>query len=161
MALVLPAFVLVGAAGCRSTSDGEPLRHAVTPGVAFTMLRDAPYLPILDLRPAEQFHGPLGHLAGAHNVPRGAFAEHGAELRAYEGVTVLVYCRATECEEETLEALSAWGVEDAVLLDGGLEAWLTEGYGTVHRAALPSQPSDGPLPHPAARELLERGEGPP
>jgi rhodanese-related sulfurtransferase len=144
--LAVAALALLAGGGCASIFEGKPFRPGVTPGVAFSMLRDAPYLPILDLRPADQFHGPLGHMAGARSIPLDALADHRVELRAYEDVTVLAYCAADECGRAEQAQLGAWGVEGAVLIEGGLTGWIAAGYGTVHRAAPPSMPSDGVLP---------------
>jgi rhodanese-related sulfurtransferase len=159
--LALAALALLVAGGCRTIFEGQPFRPTVTPGVAFSMLRDAPYLPILDLRPADQFHGPLGHMAGARSIPLDSLAAHRVELRAYEGVTVLAYCSAGECGKVEHARLVEWGPEDAVLIDGGLAAWVAAGYGTVHRAAPLSMPTDGPLPEDVAEEILEEAAPPP
>ncbi len=159
--LAVAALALLAGGGCAWIFEGRPFRPAVTPGVAFSMLRDAPYLPILDLRPADQFHGPLGHMAGARSIPLGALADHRVELRSYEGLTVLAYCAADECDRAEHAQLAAWGVEGAVLIDGGLAGWIAAGYGTVHRAAPPSMPSDGPLSAEVAQEILEEASPPP
>lgn len=158
--LAFAALALIAGGGCRTVFEGQPFRPTVTPGVAFSMLRDAPYLPILDLRPADQFHGPLGHMAGARSIPLDSLAAHRAELRAYEEVTVLAYCGADECGKAEHAKLYEWGLEDAVLVDGGLAAWVAAGYGTVHRAAPPSVPTDGPLPEEVAEEILEEAAQP-
>lgn len=142
--LLLAALALLAAGGCRTLFEGGTERFTVRPGVAFSMLRDAPYLPILDLRPAEEFHGPLGHMAGARSIPLDALESHGTELRAYRGSTVLAYCRATECGREAFERLSSFGIDDPVFLDGGLEAWIADGYGTVHRASADDHSDERP-----------------
>jgi rhodanese-related sulfurtransferase len=127
------ALAVLAAPGCRTVFEGGTERFTVKPGVAFSMLRDAPYLPILDLRPAAEFHGPLGHMAGARSIPLDELEAHRAELDAYREVTVLVYCRATECGRDAYQRLSEFGLDDPVFIDGGLEAWSAAGYGTVHR----------------------------
>lgn len=157
VAAALAVLVLGSGAGCRSLFEGGTDRFAVKPGVAFSMLRDAPYLPILDLRPAAEFHGPLGHMAGARSIPLEVLDGHLAELRAYRGVTVLVYCSAGECGRDAYAALAARGIEDPVFIDGGLEAWVAAGYGTVHRVTEGDAPPDGPLPGDEVRELLGAG----
>lgn len=153
----LAVLVLAAGGGCRTLFEGGTERFAVKPGVAFSMLRDAPYLPILDLRPAAEFHGPLGHMAGARSLPLENLEAHRTELRAYQGVTVLAYCGAGECGRAAFERLSSFGLEDPVFIEGGLEAWLAAGYGSVHRVAGGETPADGPLPEQTARELLLEG----
>jgi len=131
----LAALALSG--GCRTIEEGgrEVIRPlpAVSPAVAFTMMRDAPFLPLIDLRPEAEFHGAQGHLAGAHNLPREELDARRRELRGYRDATVLAYCAADECDEADVEQLLALGVSDVVLIRGGLAAWLAAGYGTVDR----------------------------
>ncbi len=145
------ALVALAAPGCRTLFEGGTERFAISPAVAFSMLRDAPYLPILDLRPEGEFHGPLGHLARARSLPLEALDARRAELDSYRGITVLVYCRAAECGRAVYERLSELGIDDPVFIDGGLEAWIAAGFGTVHRDALAGVPCSG-LPRPPSFE---------
>lgn len=139
--VVALGVALALAAGCgllRRGGERPPLRQ-VSPPVAFEVLRDSPDLPILDLRPSEEFHGPLGHLMGAINVPVEDFAAggtgaHGELLRLLRPRTFLVYCAAS-CPRETMQLLRDRGFDDAMHLWGGIEAWLGEGYGTVGAGA--------------------------
>jgi rhodanese-related sulfurtransferase len=133
----------LAAPGCRTLLEGGTERFAVQPGVAFSMLRDAPYLPVIDLRPAAEFHGPLGHLARARSLPLDDLDARRAELRAYEEITVLVYCRAAECGRPAYERLSAFAIDDPVFIDGGIEAWIAAGFGTVHRDLPAGEPCPG------------------
>ena len=119
VAAAAAALAVLAAPGCRTVFEGGTERFAVKPGVAFSMLRDAPYLPILDLRPAAEFHGPLGHMAGARSIPLEALEAHRTELDAYREVTVLVYCRASECGRDAYQRLSAFGIDDPIFIDGG------------------------------------------
>ena len=134
-AVVVLAVLAVGA--CRSTREKaatdpmeQPLRK-VTPPVAFEMLRDAPYLAVVDLRSAEQFNGPLGHINGARNLALADLRENYRELNDLKERTFLVYCAQNECDGEAMEFLLEHGFADAVLMAGGIEAWLAGGYGTV------------------------------
>lgn len=141
LALVVAAAAVgaLGTAGCRSARDERvdpstrPLRR-VTPPVAFEMLRDAPYLALVDVRPAEEFHGPLGHLNGARNLPLAELRERYRELLDLKDRTFLLYCRRDECNAEAMEFLLSHGFPDVVLIDGGIEAWIADGFGTVGRS---------------------------
>lgn len=131
------AVAILAVAACRSACERavadpmeQPLRK-VTPLVAFEMLRDAPYLAIVDLRPAEEFSGPLGHLNGARNLALADLREKHRDLIDLKNRTFLVYCRRDECDGEAMEFLLEHGYADAVLIAGGIEAWLADGYGTV------------------------------
>ncbi|MEM8964540.1 MAG: rhodanese-like domain-containing protein [Acidobacteriota bacterium] len=106
--------------------------RTVSPGVAFEILRDNPNLLILDLRTENEYTGPLGHLAGAVNIP---LDELDALLEQIEGTprdALLVYCRADdECGEQGIAILASHGFNFPFLLAGGVEAWRAAGYGTV------------------------------
>lgn len=120
-------------AGCRSMNrDGnEGVSRTLVPGVAFAMLRDTPQTAILDLRSEREFHGPTGHLANARSLSPERLQASGRWLESFEDVTVLTYCAST-CSAEVVKELTAKGLEVALVLEGGIEAWLAEGYGTVH-----------------------------
>lgn len=133
------ALTLTGCTLFRGGDDGEPrpMFRKVTAPVAFEMMHDSPQMPVLDVRPAEEFHGPLGHVRGALNVPLTELQERLAELSFLRGQTFLVYCTGHECDPRALELLEAKGFEDAILLHGGIEAWLDAGFGTVGAHAPP------------------------
>lgn len=133
VALVAVASLLA-AAGCRSGWDGgkrERPFSKVRPGVAFEMLRDTPAMPVVDLRTRFEFTGPIGHVKGARNVPLDELAESLAALAPLKDRTFLLYCGHGECGDAGLEILLAAGFREAVLMDGGIDAWVTDGYGTV------------------------------
>ena len=131
--LLAVAALALAVAGCglfrRAERPRQPIRR-VGPPVAFEMLRDSPDLPILDLRPADEFHGPLGHLMGAVNAPLGELEKRRDVLRLLRPRTFLVYC-AENCPRETLQRLRSLGLDDAMHLWGGVTAWRADGYGTV------------------------------
>lgn len=143
------AVLLLLAPGCslfRRGEDGDArrarFRHVAAP-VAFTMMHDSPEMPVIDLRPEEDFHGPLGHIRGALNFPLRDIEAGRVEISFLRGQTFVVYCREHECDPEALEVLDRRGMEDAILLYGGIEAWLDHGFGTVG-AGGPADHDDGP-----------------
>lgn len=134
LALALSALLL--ASGCRSLGrggDGERSRvfSKVRPPVAFEMLRDNPGLPILDLRSRFEFTGPVGHLKGARSIPLEDLPERLPAIAPLKERTFLVYCGHDDCGENGLEILLAAGFEEAILMDGGIDAWVMDGFGTV------------------------------
>lgn len=134
--------VLLGPWGCRTTmSDAESPGLRVLPAVAFEMMADAPAMPVIDLRTEEEFAGELGRLARAVNVPLEVFERRMEELAYLREITFLVYCRGwDDCGERAMRMLVGNGFEDAVLMDGGIEAWLRDGFGTVDADMLPADP---------------------
>ncbi|HEX2251633.1 MAG TPA: rhodanese-like domain-containing protein [Thermoanaerobaculia bacterium] len=148
-ALLLPLVVLVVLLpACRSGRGDEPPFRRVRPPVAFEMLRDSEDLPILDVRPDAEFHGSLGHLRGARNIPLAELPVRYLELLDLRNRTFLVYCQRDECEPAAMDFLLAYGFEDAMLIDGGIEAWRAAGFGTVGAGAPPEHEEDvrGPRP---------------
>jgi rhodanese-related sulfurtransferase len=126
------------AGGCRSLGNGagEDLEKVVAfsrvrPPVAFEMLRDNPGMPIVDLRSRYEYTGPIGHIRRARNVPLEEIPENLAGLSPLKGRTFLVYCGHDECGAEGLRALVAAGFKEVILMDGGIDAWVLDGFGTV------------------------------
>jgi len=131
--LLALVVVLVACASCRSSSLEEPTRRfdMVRPPVAFEMLRDNPRLPVLDLRTRYEFSGPTGHIRGARNVPLDELQLRLSELSRLRPRTFLVYCGHDDCGLRGLEILRKAGFDEAVLMDGGLDGWVSAGFGTV------------------------------
>lgn len=120
----------IALAACASGGSRPPY-HRVTPAVAFEMLRDNPDLLVLDVRTAEEFHGPLGHLWGAVNIPLDQLEGRLGGLRRLVQQPLLVYCGSGPCGVDAMVHLEAAGFSLAVLLDGGIDAWVDDGFGTL------------------------------
>jgi rhodanese-related sulfurtransferase len=129
----------------------EPFRK-VRPPVAFEILLDSPDVPVLDVRPAADFHGPLGHLEGARSMPLDQLPRRYLEILELRDETFLVYCHASECEPAAMDFLLQHGFEDVMLIDGGIAAWVGDGFRTVG-AGDPPEHDDGARksPGPAFR----------
>jgi glyoxylase-like metal-dependent hydrolase (beta-lactamase superfamily II) len=89
--------------------------------------RGAPPLMLLDVREREAFRA--GHLRGAHNIPRGEL-----ELRADRELPdptarIVSYCQFGKVSTLAAHTLRTMGYQRAVALDGGLDAWVSAGYG--------------------------------
>ena len=135
--LAAASLLALALAGCGSLrSEDGPFRR-VRPPVAFEMILDTPDVPILDLRPREDYHGPLGHLEGARSFPLADLPRRHREIGELRDETFLVYCQADECDPQALDVLAAHGFDDAMLLDGGIEAWIAGGFETVGAGAPP------------------------
>lgn len=135
-ALALAVTVLLFGGSCRSLGERDegPRERAfkkVRPPVAFEMLRDNPGLPLLDLRTRFEFTGPVGHVKGAYNVPLEELPQRLLELVVLKDRTFLVYCGHDECGAQGLTILLEAGFRQAVLMDGGIDAWVMGGFGTV------------------------------
>lgn len=141
-ALLLGALPLAACTSLAGVNAGgeKPFYWQVKPPVAFEMLRDNPKILIVDLRGREEFYGPLGHLAGAKDIPLEDLPFRLVELSSYRDETFLVYCRRDDdCGEQGMAVLVTSGYGDAVLMAGGVEAWVTDRFGTVEKNLPPDQ----------------------
>lgn len=149
-AVWLLCVVACATAGCslvRRVGNHKPMLRQVNPPVAFEMLRDSPTLFVLDLRSAEEFKGPKGHIHGAKNIPLDQLSQRLNELSAYRDQTLLVYCDTSDCGLEGMHVLNSSGFDSAILIVGGIDGWIADGYGTVGKG-----PKDGSPPkNPGAR----------
>lgn len=131
--LVLVLLLCALLAGCslfRRRGD-RPEYRKLTPPVAYELIRDNPDLLILDLRPPEEFLGDTGHVRRARNIPLDRLPFRLLELSAFREDTFLVYCDAGDCGERAMSILVSSGFENAILMEGGIDSWIREGFRTV------------------------------
>jgi rhodanese-related sulfurtransferase len=88
-------------------------------------------VPVIDVRSAEEFDGPLGHIPGARLVPLAELGDHVTELRGIATHTLVVVCRTDKRSARAADRLRASGFGDVRVLRGGMERWnaLREGSG--------------------------------
>lgn len=128
-------LLLAGCAGNGRPEGREGYFYRVRPPVAFEMMRDNPDMPILDLRRREEFEGALGHIHRARNVPLEQLEWRLSELGDLKETTFLVYCREGACAERGMEILLEHGFDNVLVMEGGIDAWLDGGFGTVGGSA--------------------------
>jgi rhodanese-related sulfurtransferase len=87
---------------------------------------------ILDSRPAAEYRGPSGHIAGAISAPFDTIEKQLPELLPYQNDTVLVYGANATDGELAARLLSLAGFRNVVHVAGGLDAWIARGYRTVN-----------------------------
>jgi rhodanese-related sulfurtransferase len=145
--------LLAGCAHYRRPAQRPPFKK-LSPPVAYEMMRDSPEMLILDLRPPQEYNGDTGHIRRAQNIPLERLPYRLLEINPFREETVLVYCRADDCGEKGMALLKASGFESVVLMDGGIDAWIREGFKTVLPAEAEErarQPADGKGPVRPAR----------
>ncbi|MBV9828277.1 MAG: rhodanese-like domain-containing protein [Alphaproteobacteria bacterium] len=81
---------------------------------------------ILDVRGAEEFDGPLGHIDGARNIPLPSLSLHIAELTRQPGPIVCV-CLTDKRSAQAAVLLAQAGRRDVTVLRGGMKAWRGQG----------------------------------
>ncbi|HXG57819.1 MAG TPA: rhodanese-like domain-containing protein [Thermoanaerobaculia bacterium] len=133
MRKILLAASIVVLAACRtvgvSTTDGGYAE--VAPTVASEMVTDSSQVVVLDVRAADAFNGPDGHIAGAINAPFDAIERQLPELLPYQNQTVLVYGETSTDGALAAKLLSVAGFRNVVLVSGGIRSWIERGYRTV------------------------------
>jgi rhodanese-related sulfurtransferase len=83
---------------------------------------------ILDVREAEEFNGPLGHIPGAKFIPLGELKARVDELDKAQPVVAV--CRAGGRSAQALTILSQAGFDHPANLAGGMLRWRAEGHVT-------------------------------
>lgn len=151
--ILLLAVPLLG--GCsrfhRQRSPRLPYKK-LSPPVAYEIMRDNPEMLVIDLRPPQEYNGETGHIRRARNIPLKRLPYHLLEISAFRDDTILVYCSVGDCAEQGAKLLLASGFESVILMDGGIEKWIRQGFKTVLPAAIAGkQDIDGEQPIKPAR----------
>lgn len=102
--------------------------------IANEMILDSRQVVILDVRTAEAYRGPQGHIAGALSAPFETIERQLPELLPYQGQTVLVYGETSTDGAVAAKLLSVAGFRNIVHIDGGIQQWIANGYRTVNAA---------------------------
>ena len=96
------------------------------------LLEAGPHVQVVDVREAEEFDGPLGHIAQARLIPIGALGELGkgtAELDPARPVVTV--CRSGARSAQAALQLQKAGFADVANLAGGMLRWRAEQMPTV------------------------------
>jgi rhodanese-related sulfurtransferase len=134
MRKILTIALLVFAASCRtvgvSRTDGGYAE--VAPTVAAEMMLDSSQVVVLDVRAAEAYRGPKGHIAGSLSAPFDTIERQLPELLPYQNQTVLVYGETSTDGAVAAKLLTIAGFRNIVHINGGFAAWIERGYRTVN-----------------------------
>jgi rhodanese-related sulfurtransferase len=130
----LLVLTLVAGAACKTVgvTMTEGGYSEVAPQVANEMMLDTRQVVVLDIRPAELYRGPAGHIAGAISAPFETIEKQLPELLPYQNETVLVYGTSSTDGSLAARLLAVAGFRNVVHIDGGLESWMKHGYRTVN-----------------------------
>ena len=156
------AYTWLGFAGREALAGGEGMIRnilialALLAAVAFLprfvrKLREKPMLAVaslkqqldagdevlmLDVRPAAEFVGEQGHIAGARNIPLDELADRLAELEDFRQRPIRLLCRTDRRSAQAARLLAEAGFADAQVIQGGMTAWRAKGW-PVEGANLP------------------------
>jgi len=89
------------------------------------LAQDYRAIRLLDVRTPAEFEAE--HIEGAYNVPLDTLAEHGPEIRAGVSGMVVLICRSGQRARKAEAALTAAGMSNLHVLDGGIAAWIAAG----------------------------------
>lgn len=95
---------------------------------------------LVDVRGAEEFTGPLGHIDAALNIPLGELDTRLAEISTLRDKPLVLVCRTDKRSASAAASLEAAGFGDVRVLRGGMEQWNREGRPIERSQAAPSIP---------------------
>ena len=94
-------------------------------------MEDGAPLTVFDVRSADEFAGPLGHIAGAINIPLGELNHRLDEQRPRIKGRIAVVCRTDKRSTAAQATLRAVGFDRVSVLRGGMERWNALGFRVV------------------------------
>jgi phage shock protein E len=130
--LILVAVLLVASCKTVGVSMTQGGYAEVSPTIANEMILDSRQVVILDVRPAGEYRGPEGHIAGALNAPFDTIERQLPELLPYQNQTVLIYGDGDSDGAVAARLLIVAGFRNVVHISGGLRGWIERGYRTVN-----------------------------
>jgi rhodanese-related sulfurtransferase len=130
-AVIVAVLVLASCktVGVSMTSGGYA---EVSPTIANEMMLDSRQVVILDVRPATEYRGTQGHIAGALSAPFDTIERQLPELLPYQNQTVLIYGADDADGAVAAQLLIVAGFRNVVHVSGGLRGWIEHGYRTVN-----------------------------
>lgn len=145
------AYAYLGFAGREAASGGEGLLQKGL--IALALLATAAFLPrlvmrlrrplvgkidaasvrrqtglgeiplIVDVRGPHEYHGELGHIPGALNIPLAALVTALSRLEPYRDKGMILVCRTDKRSFKAAELLAKKGFRGIEVLEGGMEQW--------------------------------------
>jgi uncharacterized membrane protein YdjX (TVP38/TMEM64 family)/rhodanese-related sulfurtransferase/sulfur relay (sulfurtransferase) complex TusBCD TusD component (DsrE family) len=80
-------------------------------------------ITVLDVRPAKDYAGELGHIAGSLNIPIDELPKRLPELNPYRDRPLAVVCRTNKMSGKAVQLLRETGFKQALLVDDGMVGW--------------------------------------
>jgi len=92
-----------------------------------SLLKEGPGIALVDVRGADEFTGPLGHIADAANLPVGELPKRLTEINTLKDRPVILVCRTDKRSATAAALLRDAGFRDVGVLRGGMEQWNQKG----------------------------------
>ncbi|HEX5127022.1 MAG TPA: rhodanese-like domain-containing protein [Rhodocyclaceae bacterium] len=99
-------------------------RFAVTPSQAVMLINRQDAI-IVDVRTEAEFAA--GHLPNARHISAADIEKRASELNKFKNRPIIIACQTGSRAGASVAALHKAGFEQAVHLDGGIDAWLQAG----------------------------------
>jgi rhodanese-related sulfurtransferase/sulfur relay (sulfurtransferase) complex TusBCD TusD component (DsrE family) len=80
-------------------------------------------ITVLDVRPAKEYTGALGHIAGSLNIPINELPRRLAELEPRRELPIAVICHTNRMSGKAVRLLRETGFKQALLVDDGMVGW--------------------------------------
>lgn len=90
---------------------------------------------VIDVRGPDEFAGPLGHIAGALNLPLDALPARLTEIKALADKPTILVCRTDKRSASAATILQGAGFADVAVLRGGMVQWNQSGRPIEGRCA--------------------------
>ncbi|MEO8217500.1 MAG: rhodanese-like domain-containing protein [Acidobacteriota bacterium] len=97
--------------------------------VAHEMIIDTSQVVVVDFRDTGEYEA--GHIAGALSSPLSSIEHQLPELIPYQSSTLLVYGDNRDQSVRGARLLVAAGFRNVVLITGGINEWIADGFPTV------------------------------
>lgn len=105
-----------------SATNGQSLRAEELK----TRLAKGEDIPVLDVRPAQDYTGPLGHIPDSKNIPLGELESRLSELEAYRERPLAVICRTNRMSGKAVKLLHKAGFRQPLLVSDGMVGWIQQ-----------------------------------
>lgn len=149
--LLLLPLLCGGCSLFHSKPGPRPLYKKLSPSISYEMMRDSPQMLVIDLRPPQDFNGPMGHIRDAKNIPVSRLPYRLLDILPFRDDTIFIYCDSDECTEQGAKVLAASGFESVVGMAGGINQWIRGGFKTVLPARIAERRGEVE-PHPVMPE---------
>ena len=83
---------------------------------------------VLDVRSAEEYSGPLGHIRGSKQIAVAELGQRLDEIRDRANHPVAIICHTDRRSARAIEQLRRSGFNNLLLVRGGMEEWKREGF---------------------------------
>jgi len=90
---------------------------------------------LIDVRTADDFVGPLGHIPGARNIPLEELPARLAELEPSKQRPLTLVCRTQKRSLTAAHQLKQAGFTDVCVLRGGMEQWNRDGFAIARESS--------------------------